>query len=93
MAAGCIREITVEINGDTTGLSKALSGVNKEIRSTQSQFRDAENLLKLEKDTSYKGLRAVSFTLKDSYKKYFKTDDDPAEEIIYRYKLFCSRIL
>jgi hypothetical protein len=28
------RGITVEIGGDTTGLSKALSGVNKEIRNT-----------------------------------------------------------
>lgn len=30
-----IKGITVEIGGDTTGLSKALSGVNKEIKSTQ----------------------------------------------------------
>ncbi len=35
-----IKGITVEIGGDTTGLSKALSGVNKEIRSTQSQLKD-----------------------------------------------------
>ena len=28
-----IKGITVEIGGDTTGLSKALSGVNKEIKS------------------------------------------------------------
>lgn len=48
MAAGRIKGITVEINGDTTGLSKALSGVNKEIRSTQSQLRDVEKLLKLD---------------------------------------------
>ena len=48
MAASRIKGITVEINGDTTGLSKALSGVNKEIRSTQSQLRDVEKLLKLD---------------------------------------------
>ena len=48
MAANRIKGITVEINGDTTGLSKALSGVNKEIRSTQSQLRDVEKLLKLD---------------------------------------------
>lgn len=43
-----IKGITVEIGGDTTGLSKALSGVNKEINSTQSQLRQVERLLKLD---------------------------------------------
>ena len=42
-----IKGITVEIGGDTTGLSKALSGVNKEIRNTQSQLTDVNRLLKL----------------------------------------------
>lgn len=40
-----IKGITVEIGGDTTGLSKALSGVNKEIKSTQSQLKDVNKLL------------------------------------------------
>ena len=39
-----IKGITVEIGGDTTGLSKALSGVNKEIGSTQKQLKDVERL-------------------------------------------------
>lgn len=43
-----IKGITVEIGGDTTGLSKALSGVNKEIKSTQSQLKDVNQLLKLD---------------------------------------------
>lgn len=43
-----IKGITVEIGGDTTGLSKALSGVNKEIKSTQAQLRDVNKLLKLD---------------------------------------------
>ena len=43
-----IKGITVEINGDTTGLSKALSGVNKEIKNTQSQLKDVNRLLKLD---------------------------------------------
>ena len=30
--------------------------------------------------------------IRDSFKKYFETDDDPAEEIIYRYKLFPKQI-
>lgn len=43
-----IKGITIEIGGDTTGLSKSLSGVNKEIKSTQSQLKDVERLLKLD---------------------------------------------
>lgn len=42
-----IKGITVEIGGDTTGLSKALSDVNKEIKNTQSQLKDVNKLLKL----------------------------------------------
>ena len=43
-----IKGITVEIGGDTTGLSKALGGVNRDIRDTQSQLKDVERLLKLD---------------------------------------------
>lgn len=40
--------ITVVLGGDTTGLSKALAGTNKEIKNTQSQLKDVERLLKLD---------------------------------------------
>lgn len=43
-----IKGITIEIGGDTTGLSKALSGVNKEIGNTQRQLKDVERLLKID---------------------------------------------
>lgn len=43
-----IKGITVEIGGDTTGLSKALSGVNKEVRDTQTQLKDVNRLLKMD---------------------------------------------
>lgn len=43
-----IKGITIEIGGDTTGLSKALSGVNKEVRDTQTQLKDVERLLKMD---------------------------------------------
>lgn len=43
-----IRGITIEIDGDTKGLSKALQGVNKDIKSTQTQLKDIEKLLKLD---------------------------------------------
>ena len=47
MANG-IKGITVEIGGDTTKLSKALEGVNKTIKNTQTQLKDVEKLLKLD---------------------------------------------
>lgn len=46
--AGRIKGITVEINGDTTKLSKALQGVDKNIKNTQTQLKDVEKLLKLD---------------------------------------------
>ena len=46
--ANRIKGITVEINGDTTKLSKALESVNKNIHTTQTQLKDVEKLLKLD---------------------------------------------
>lgn len=46
--ASRIQGISVEISGDTTKLSKALQGVNKDIKSTQTQLKDVEKLLKLD---------------------------------------------
>lgn len=43
--AGRIKGITVEIGGDTTGLEKALKGVNTTIKSTQTQLKDVNKLL------------------------------------------------
>ena len=43
-----IKGITVQLGGDTTGLSKALKDVNKDIRDTQAQLRDVNRLLKLD---------------------------------------------
>ena len=46
--ANRIKGITVEIGGDTTGLDKALKGVNSTIKTTQSQLRYVNCLLKLD---------------------------------------------
>ena len=47
MAAGRnIKGITIEIGGDTTGLQKALSGVNDKLKNTQAQLKDVNTLLK-----------------------------------------------
>lgn len=39
--AGRIRGITIEISGGTTGLLKAISGVNQAIDNNQAQLKDA----------------------------------------------------
>ena len=46
--ASRIAGITVEIGGDTTKLSSALKDVNSNIKSTQTQMKDVEKLLKLD---------------------------------------------
>lgn len=43
-----VKGISIQIGGDTTGLSKSLSGVNKEINKTQQNLKDVERLLKLD---------------------------------------------
>ena len=46
--ASRIQGITVEIGGDTTKLSNALKTVNASIKTTQTQLKDVEKLLKLD---------------------------------------------
>jgi phage-related minor tail protein len=44
--ANKIKGITIELDGETKGLDKALQGVNKQSRSLQSELRDVDKLLK-----------------------------------------------
>ena len=49
MASGTkIRGITVELGADASGVETALKSVNKTIKSTQSELKDVEKLLKLD---------------------------------------------
>ena len=48
MAAGRIKGITIQLDADATPLQKALSGVDKSLRQTQSNLRDVNKLLKLD---------------------------------------------
>lgn len=48
MADKAIRGITIEINGDVTKLDKALSGVDKSLKQTQTNLKDVERLLKID---------------------------------------------
>ena len=43
-----IRGITIELNGDTSGLTKSLSKVDDSIKDTKKQLKDVETLLKLD---------------------------------------------
>ncbi|KGO31544.1 hypothetical protein Q757_06585 [Oenococcus alcoholitolerans] len=49
--AGSIRGITIEINGDTTGLNNALKDVNSSVRSTQSELKTLNRDLKFNPDS------------------------------------------
>ena len=46
--AGNIKGITIEIGGDTTGLQKALKGVDTELKNTQKELKSVEKQLKLD---------------------------------------------
>ena len=48
MASTKVRGITIELGADTSGLSKALKGVNSDIRNTEKELKDVERLLKLD---------------------------------------------
>ena len=48
MASTKIRGITIELDADTSGISRALKEVNTEIGSTSRQLKDVERLLKLD---------------------------------------------
>lgn len=46
--ASRIQGITIEIDGNTTGLQKALKGVDSSLKQTQSTLKDVDKLLKLD---------------------------------------------
>lgn len=48
MASGRIKGITIEIDGNTTPLQKALAGVDKSLKTTDASLRDINKLLKLD---------------------------------------------
>ena len=52
MARNRIRGITIELQGDTSGLTKSLQDANKEIKNTQNQLKDVEKLLKLDPENA-----------------------------------------
>ena len=48
MASGRIKGLTIEINGETTKLQKSLGEVDKKLKSTSTQLKDVNKLLKFD---------------------------------------------
>lgn len=48
MAGNKIRGITIQLDGDTTGMTKSLKDVDKSVKTTKDQLKDVEKLLKLD---------------------------------------------
>lgn len=48
MAGTTLKGITIELNGDTRGLTSALKSVNAEVKTTQNDLKKVEKLLKLD---------------------------------------------
>lgn len=48
MAGSNIQGITIELNGDTKGLTTALKGVNSSLRDTQADLKQVNKLLKMD---------------------------------------------
>lgn len=63
-----IKGITIEIDGNTTKLSKALEGVNKDIKNTQTSLKDVEKLLQLDPG-NIELLRQKDQLLNDAFKE------------------------
>ena len=78
-----IKGITIEIDGNTTKLSKALSNVNKTLNQTKVALRDVDKLLKLD-PTNTDLLRQKQGYLKDAIKATsdkLKTEKDALAQL------------
>ena len=78
---GQIKGITIEIDGKTTGLTKALKAANSEIKRTKSNLRDVENALKID-PKNVELLKAKQNALNEAIKeteKKLKLEQDAAK--------------
>ena len=48
MAGAKIRGITIELGADASGVTKALKGIDSQLKTTQSNLKDINKLLKLD---------------------------------------------
>lgn len=80
--ANRISGITIEIEGNTTKLSKALQGVNKDLKSTQSALKDVDKLLKLDPgntDLLQQKQKLLAKAIEDTKKKLDKEKEALAQ--------------
>lgn len=80
--ANRIKGITIEIDGNATPLQKALSGVNKDLKTTQSNLKDVQKLLKLDGgniDLIKQKQKYLSEAIKDTEEKLKKEKDALAQ--------------
>lgn len=97
MASNRIKGITIEIDGNTTPLTKALSDVNKSLKSTQDELKDVNKLLKLDPGNTEllaqkqklladqsNGLKTKMDQLKDALSKVDKAADPDAYNRLQR---------
>ena len=73
--------ITIKIDGETTGLTKALKETNSEIKRTKSNLRDVENALKID-PKNVELLKAKQNALNEAIKeteKKLKLEQDAAK--------------
>lgn len=83
MATNRIKGITIEIEGNTTKLQSALSGVNKDLKATQTSLRDVNKLLKLD-PTNTELLRQKQDLLKkaiEDTKKKLDTEKEALKQL------------
>lgn len=97
MAANRIKGITIEIDGNVTPLTKALSQVDKSLKDTQAQLKDVNKLLKLDPGNTEllaqkqklladqsSGLKSRMDQLKDALSKVDKATDPAAYDKLQR---------
>lgn len=85
-----ITGITIKLDGDATGLNKALDGIEKNLKSTQRSLSDVNKLLKLDpKNTTLleqkQKLLAKSIEETETKLKTLRTASDQAAESVKKY--------
>lgn len=80
---GRIKGITIEINGDTTGLQDALKGVDKSLKDTQTQLKDVNKLLKMDPGNAELLRQKQQLLAKavEDTKEKLKTEKDALEQL------------
>ena len=85
MAGTKIRGITIELNADASGIQKALKGLDSTLKTTQSNLKDINKLLKLDPGNTelltqkQKNLETAISTTKDRIEELRKAQEGVAE--------------